>query len=227
MKMQTVTLKVKVPAGWDRNIVRKAINASKDGMLVDSIKMPAKPGSGGKKGGANEREFARTLSVWWSQNRDPSVFARRQGSGGQVRDKQGTSGHSGDIFADKPSGARFTNVYSVELKVANELPPALWSFMTRDSTKQLTDFWLQATEAADVYGRLTWLVLKTSNRAPVLITDHLALVEAANGWHREFCGDDVGIAALSDVLALSPSRLMNLPGNPIKQLSEEPRRFRR
>ena len=186
MKQQTITLKVKVPASWDRNTVRKAINASKDGMLVDTIKMPAKPGSGGKKGGANEREFAKTLSMWWTNDQDPDVFARRQGSGGQVRDKRGTSGHSGDIFADKPSGAEFTELYSVELKVANELPPALWAFMTRESTKQLTDFWLQATEAAKPYNRMTWLVLKTTNRTPVLITDHLALVEATNGWPREF-----------------------------------------
>ena len=70
------------------------------------------------KGGSFEREFCKTLGVWWCGRDD--VFWRTAGSGGRAtgRKKQGktTTGHEGDVAATDPIGLPLLQVFSFELK---------------------------------------------------------------------------------------------------------------
>lgn len=192
-----ITARIKVPRFWDRDTCKRVLDGIQHVECV-SVKLPAKPGSGAAKGGAWEREFAKRLSLWWTCDKDPHVFARRSGSGGAGRDKSGSSGHAGDIFADKPEGKLFTDEFSVELKFYGDLTGALWALFVHDETKQLRDFWEQARNAAEAYGRGTMLILKTNGRDPIMITDSEWVGNATGALPRRLSGEPVEVCTVSD-----------------------------
>lgn len=72
------------------------------------------------KGGANERDLAKRLSLWWSGGTNDDIFWRVQGSGGRAKSrgrkgKDTYEGH-GDIRATDPIGAPLTEVFTIEAK---------------------------------------------------------------------------------------------------------------
>jgi hypothetical protein len=76
--------------------------------------------NGNKKGSSFEREICRTLSLWWTGNRD-DVFWRASQSGGRAteRAKKGktTFGSYGDIAAVDPIGRPLLDFFTIELKI--------------------------------------------------------------------------------------------------------------
>lgn len=194
------------------------------GVRCETITLPSKPGSGGKKGTSWEREFGKELSKWWSGGKDPNVFTNRSGSGGRKRDKQGDSGHSGDIYADKIEGLPFTERYSMELKFYGDLSPCLWALFSRESTKQLDEFWEQAVTAAEPYNRFVLLVLRANGRKPLIVTDDIRLTELLNGFFRMVMQTTVGVIPLEDLFGASPTDLM---GGLTSNTTKTRRRFHR
>ena len=80
-----------------------------------------RPGGGGAKGAAFERDICRRLSMWWSGDKDrDDIFWRSSQSGGRAteRAKKGkrTFGSYGDIAAVDPLGLPLLKFFTFELK---------------------------------------------------------------------------------------------------------------
>jgi hypothetical protein len=80
-----------------------------------------RPGGGKAKGSSFEREIARILSLWWSNQERDDIFGRTMSSGawGTQRAKSGkrTFGQYGDLQALDPIGQPFISMCCAELKV--------------------------------------------------------------------------------------------------------------
>lgn len=119
------------------------------------------------KGAEFEREICKSLSKWWSNDKDDSIFWRSAQSGGRatIRSRQGkrTAGAYGDITALDPIGNPLLKVFTIELKRGrNHGEPAdLLDCPTRKSkschafVKTLT----QAIRGAKEAGSHSWLVI--------------------------------------------------------------------
>lgn len=131
----------------------------------------------GRDKGANfEREFAKKLSLWWSENADAHIFARRSASGGAGRDIKGQSGHAGDIFADKPEGQHLTDQIVFELKAYQDLSKPFWRFFAGEESV-IDKFLEQTKKAAEPYNR-PWALVMKSNRLPILVITNSPVFKA-------------------------------------------------
>lgn len=124
------------------------------------------------KGNSFEREVAKKISLWLSDGKDEYIFVRREGSGGNVRDKKGLSGKGGDIFAEKETGEWLGSRVSFELKFYKDLSKDLWNFVAGKSGK-LDGFIVQAEESAELQGEgVYWcLVFKQNRMSTLVLTD--------------------------------------------------------
>lgn len=72
------------------------------------------------KGSDYEREIAKALSMWWTEDEHDAVFWRSSNSGGRatVRSQKGkkTQGQEGDLTATDPIGKPLTDLCLIELK---------------------------------------------------------------------------------------------------------------
>jgi len=73
------------------------------------------------KGSQFERKICKELSLWWTSGKRDDVFWRTQNSGGRaaIRTRKGksTSGQYGDIASTDKISAKFTRLFTIELKV--------------------------------------------------------------------------------------------------------------
>ncbi len=129
-----------------------------------------------KKGSAFEREFAKKLSLWWSEGKADDWFWRVGGSGGRAtnRAKQGktTSNGCGDIGAQCHEAQRLLNLVTFELKRGYSSTTIQDLLDKPKGPNQMRDFIEQAKRSASTAGTPYWiLVLKRDKREELVVTN--------------------------------------------------------
>lgn len=208
VKTQFVTVKLGIPKGWTKAELKQKLEAV--GYKVQSSKFPSKPGMGSRKGGEWERQFARQLSMWWTNGTDDCAFYRLGGSGGAKRDKQGKTGSAGDIRYDKPEGKELTDRYTFELKSYADVTQDLWSVLVGTPTARIEEWWEHVLSDAAIYGRRSLLILRTNGRAPVFLCDDMKLYDRIwqSAFQGELCGRSYFLASLSEWWGVPPHLIM-------------------
>ena len=132
-----------------------------------------------KKGSAFEREFARKLSLWWSNGIADDWFWRLGGSGGRAtnRAKSGrnTANGYGDIAAQCPEAQKLLNIATFELKRGYSSTTIQDLLDKPKGPNQMRDFIEQAKRSASLAGTPFWiLVLKRDKREELIVTNMAA-----------------------------------------------------
>lgn len=126
------------------------------------------------KGGSYEREVCKTLSLWWSDNKDDDLFWRTSGSGARatVRGRKGktTRNHCGDICNTDSVGEPLIKVITFELKRGysrNNISELLDCPL--DSSIQTYEEWFEKAETSRFNaGSFSWMLIhKRDRRDPV------------------------------------------------------------
>jgi hypothetical protein len=125
-------------------------------------------GSGMKKGSAFERQICKQLSFWWSNNEDPNIFWRSQGSGGRATRVKSVQQY-GDVAAVDPSGKRLLETVSIELKKGY----GVWSpFDAVDGPSRVLDAFLEQVKRDQKLAKVPyfWLIFQRNRRQVCLLT---------------------------------------------------------
>lgn len=129
-----------------------------------------------QKGSSFERDICRQLSVWWTGDPDThDIFWRTSQSGGRAtsRAKAGKRNkhHCGDIAAIDPSGARFTNLVTPELKrgYPKADPIALLDRPKNAAQQPFEAFLEQAITAAERGGTPFWMIIHKRDRREAMV----------------------------------------------------------
>ena len=128
------------------------------------------------KGSQFERDFSRSLSLWWTGGERDDVFWRSQNSGGRatVRSRVGkkTSGQYGDIAATDKLGEPLLRIFTFELKRGYNAASAGNDFdsVTGKKATLFTQFVMQAENAAKRAGSLYWALLTRRDRRGEIVT---------------------------------------------------------
>lgn len=129
-----------------------------------------------KKGSAFEREFARKLSLWWSEGKADDWFWRLGGSGGRAtnRAKSGrnTANGYGDIAAQCPEAQKLLNIVTFELKRGYSSTTIQDLLDKPKGPNQMRDFIEQAKRSASLAGTPFWiLVFRRDLREELIVTN--------------------------------------------------------
>jgi hypothetical protein len=129
-----------------------------------------------QKGSAFERDFARKLSLWWSEGKADDWFWRLGGSGGRAtnRAKSGrnTANGYGDIAAQCPEAQKLLNIVTFELKRGYNSTTIQDLIDKPNGPNQMRDFIEQAKRSASLAGTPFWiLVLKRDLREELIVTN--------------------------------------------------------
>jgi hypothetical protein len=129
-----------------------------------------------KKGSAFERDFARKLSLWWSEGKADDWFWRLGGSGGRAtnRAKSGrnTANGYGDIAAQCPEAQKLLNIVTFELKRGFNRISIQDLLDKPNGPNQMRDFIEQAKRSASLAGTQYWvLVFKRDLREELIVTN--------------------------------------------------------
>lgn len=117
------------------------------------------------KGSQYERDVARQLSLWWTDDRNDAIFWRTSQSGGRAKTRMKTGrktfGQYGDIQATDPSGRQLLDLLTIELKKGYNREPA---FNAIDRPRRFRPsvwegFLLQATTDAQNAGTPYWMLI--------------------------------------------------------------------
>jgi hypothetical protein len=151
-----------------------------------------------KKGSAFEREFARKLSLWWSEGKADDWFWRLGGSGGRAtnRAKSGrnTANGYGDIAAQCPEAQKLLNIATFELKRGYSSTTIQDLFDKPKGPNQMRDFIEQAKRSASLAGTPYWiLVLKRDKREELIVTNMTANCNAKSYCIMGYEGGDGAI----------------------------------
>jgi hypothetical protein len=136
-----------------------------------------------KKGPQWEREFSRSLSLWWTDGERDDVFWRTQTSGGRAtqRAKKGqeTAYQHGDITATDPIGYPLVKKVLFELKRGYEkgyTGNTLHDLLDRNhsSAPGLFDKWIHGVNAKrHKHAILHWaIVSKRDRKEPIITVDY-------------------------------------------------------
>mgnify|MGYP006275998071 CR=1 FL=1 len=136
------------------------------------------------KGSSFERDFARKLSLWWSDGQADDWFWRVGGSGGRATQRaksgKGTANGCGDIAAQGGDGQRLLNLVTFELKRGYNSATIQDLLDKPEGPNQMRDFIEQAKRSASIAGTPYWiLVVKRDRREELVITDY-------NRWIGDF-----------------------------------------
>lgn len=128
------------------------------------------------KGSRFERDFCRTLSLWYTDGRRNDIFWRAANSGGMgtVRrrmGKQAGQGYHGDIAAVDPSGAAFIDIFTLELKRGYPRASLQDLYDTPEGRRCPWQDWVaQAHNAHLRAGSVAWLLVhRRNNRTSVVV----------------------------------------------------------
>ena len=129
-----------------------------------------------QKGSAFERDFARKLSLWWSEGKADDWFWRLGGSGGRAtnRAKSGrnTANGYGDIAAQCPEAQRLLNIVTFELKRGFNRISIQDLLDKPNGPNQMRDFIEQAKRSASLAGTPFWvLVFRRDLREELIVTN--------------------------------------------------------
>jgi len=125
-----------------------------------------KKGGGSLKGGAFERQTAKTLSLWLSNGSDKDLLWRTASSGGRASTGKATTGF-GDLGIDKdhPDARRFLKLFCVECKNYKTVSITKAFFNEKND---LWKWWDQAVTQAKGAGCCPMLIAK-GDRQPTLL----------------------------------------------------------
>ena len=130
------------------------------------------------KGNSFERKIAKKLSLWWSNNKDDSVFWRSASSGAWATNlkKKGiiVKEQSGDIALVRDQECKFINDFYIELKFYKEFK--LHTFLLFEKDK-LYKFWKKACDEAKDMDKNTMLIFKSNNVSEMIIVNSIDLVK--------------------------------------------------
>lgn len=145
-----------------------------------------------KKGGQFEREFCKTLSLWWSDGKDDALFWRTAGSGARakVRGRRGkdTANQHGDITATDPSAQPFIDLLTVELKRGySKFSVADLLDKPKGGGIQVYEGWFeQAEESHRQAGSFSWMIVSKRDRREAVVFFPRILIECL--WERGLNG---------------------------------------
>jgi hypothetical protein len=129
------------------------------------------------KGPAFEREFAKTLSLWWTGGKHDDVFWRSHGSGARATSRQktgkATRGQYGDITFTHPIGAPLIDLLTIELKkgyvkttFANTLDRLPAHFK---NPEPWTEWYLKTVNSHRLAGSAAWMIVtRRTNRVTLV-----------------------------------------------------------
>jgi hypothetical protein len=128
------------------------------------------------KGGQFEREICRTLSNWWTGDKEDDLFWRTSQSGGRAtvrgRKGKGTRGHCGDITATDDAGLPLVKLITFELKRGYANNSHIDSLLDRPkkAKQQVIEAWIeQARLAAGRAGTPYWAIIHRRDRREACI----------------------------------------------------------
>jgi len=128
------------------------------------------------KGSNYERTICKTLSNWWTKDRDDGIFWRTSNSGGRatVRGRKGkkTTGQAGDICAIDPVGKPFVDRITLEVK--RGYPAASLHALLDKPAKakpQIYETWIaQAKASQKEAGTPFWGIIHQRDRRETIMT---------------------------------------------------------
>lgn len=131
-----------------------------------------RPGGGKAKGSAFERQQAKIISLWVSNDKDCDLFWRSSNSGGRASQGQVTGTQYGDLTIQKPTkeAQQFYSTFSVELKRYKKFD-VLKGWLNPKS--DLRDWWGQCKEEADKNKVYPMLIVKPDRGETFIILDML------------------------------------------------------
>lgn len=126
------------------------------------------------KGGEFEREFAKKLSLWWSEGDSDAIFWRTSNSGGRAttRGKQGKATHRqhGDITATDPSGDPFIKLFTIECKRGYDKDNISNLFDTAGGKGLAYQAWIsKAASCCEAADSLSWMLVTRRDRRTALV----------------------------------------------------------
>ncbi len=182
-----------------------------------------------KKGYSFERYVAKTLSLWWTNGKNDSVFWRTSGSGARatMRGKTGkkTKNAYGDISAVDPIGQPLIDLLTIEIKRGYS-GHTFADLLDKpdDAAVQLYEKWFQQAEEAHAQaGSFSWiLITKRDRREPLVFMPHRLSVEVP--WREpvffgRFNTPEVIVSRLDEFLdILDPDCLRNIDSDYIRNM---------
>ena len=160
------------------------------------------------KGSSFERDFARKLSLWWSDGQADDWFWRVGGSGGRATQRaksgKGTANGCGDIAAQGGDGQKLLDLFTFELKRGYNSVTIQDLLDKPEGPNQMQDFINQAKRSASIAGTPYWiLVVKRDRREDLIITDYnryIGTFEKASIISPEDDFDAIGVYRAVDFL---------------------------
>lgn len=127
-----------------------------------------------EKGNSFEREVAKKLSLWWSNNNRIDLFWRINSSGARhtcMRSKYNIDlyNQDGDITSTHPLSMIFCECFMVECKFYKDIK--LWTVFTDSSTINIRIWWKIAREKAAASSKNVFLVVKQNGKPVIVIVD--------------------------------------------------------
>lgn len=160
-----------------------------------------------RKGGQYERDVCKTLSHWWTEGQDDSVFWRTHSSGARAtqRAKKGLKlqGQYGDVCAIDERGKPFTDVFTISIKRGYNKHTLGALFDKPDNKQGLREFVDDAENKAKHANTPFWLlIVKYDYKDPmVLVPSDFTLVGCVPLFDMAFaCGTGVGYNVLATKL---------------------------
>ena len=142
--------------------------------MKKEIKKKKKGINGQKKGRSFEKEIAKELSLWWSNNEKEDVFYCTAGSGSRFtsRKKQGkdTSFSCGDIGLTDPMGKPLLDLLSIEIKRGYSDKLDLLSFVdSKNKNHELLDWILKAKKEVLEAKRQDFIIIFKRDRKEKMV----------------------------------------------------------
>jgi hypothetical protein len=150
------------------------------------------------KGGTYEREIAKLLSRWWTDQKRDDIFWRTSNSGGRatVRARKGltTGNHAPDLCAIDPIGQPFVDLIAVEIKRGynKHTTHDLLDYPTarkgcKETEQVFSGFISQAYAAHETARSMSWVLIhRRDTRRPTIWLPR-TLLESIN-----HCGGNLG-----------------------------------
>jgi len=132
-----------------------------------------KKGGGSQKGSSFERDIAKKLSQWWTQDLESErddIFWRTSGSGARATSRtkahKKTAYEYGDLTFTDPIGKPFIDCFLIECKCGYTDEIDVLDFFHREDTSILFQWWDKAVKEAEEAGRKHVLLIVKRNRKP-------------------------------------------------------------
>lgn len=172
---------------------------------------------GSQKGSQFERDICRTLSLWFTENENDSVFWRTSQSGGRakLRGRKGkqTSGQHGDISAIDPIGVPLINAITFELKFGYTGSSIQDLFDRTTSKNELLSWVAQVQESQEQGCTKDWLIIWKRNRSELMCFSERLLFDFVKpevfAMLKHQKGKAIYMFPFADFLRIKPSRLLD------------------